>query len=113
MPEEYSAEDIQVIDLCSMDIVELLRNIEQRPMLLPERNIQSLDAFLNGWFVGRGYDADNGLMSRFSKYVDEQFENTSTHGWARMIAHYSHDSNDSLNRFFKMFDEFLKLDEEL
>jgi hypothetical protein len=89
-----------------MSFLELISTVENRPYFLGERTIQSLDTFINGWFIGRGYGADNGVMSKFNKFVEKRYEITTTHGWARTINHHSRDSYDALNQFFKLFNEF-------
>ena len=110
MSEEYSFKDIKVIDLVSMNFIELISELEKRPSILPERTILCLDALIHGWLIGRGYEADNGIMNRFNVFIEKQYGVTTTHGWARIIHHYSTDGYDGLQKFFELFNQFLKTD---
>jgi len=94
-----------------MSFLELMKQLEQRPYYFSEPTIQCLEAFLNGWFVGKGSKEDNELMSGFNKYVEAEFSVKTTHGWAQNILYYSQDSYDALNRFFKLFNTYLKSNE--
>ena len=108
MKEKFDPKNIQVIDLSSMSFLELMKQLEERPYYFSERTIQCLEAFLNGWFVGKGSAEDNELMSGFNKYVEAQFGVKTTHGWAQTILYYSQDSYDALEHFFKLFNTYIK-----
>ena len=108
MQEKFDSKNIQVIDLSSMGFLELMKQLEKRPYYFSERTIQCLEAFLNGWLVGKGSDEEQKLMSGFNQYVANQFGVKTTHGWAQTILYYSQDSHDALNHFFKLFNTYLK-----
>ena len=93
-----------------MSLIDLISELEKRQSILPERTILSLDALIHGWFIGRGYEADKGVMQRFNTFIEKQYDVNTSHGWARIINHYSTDGYEGLQKFFELFNQFLKND---
>ena len=100
---------IRVIDLSSIPMVEVLKEIEKRPLLwLSEENIQCLDSFLSGLKIGRGNrDVDSELLDGFQFFVSLQYnEKNTTRGWCKIIASHTAPSK-SLDKFFELLNEYL------
>lgn len=104
---EYTAEDINVIDTAKMTLAELVAQIEKRTlMFLPERHICYAATFLSGYLHGKSNGADWDIMCGFDRYIDAKFRITTTHGWARNILHLSSDPHSALDYFFRLFKEY-------
>ena len=106
--ENYSYENINVIDLRTKKLEEALLEIEKKPHLwLYENDLKCLYSFIQGWLVGRLSEEDEKLISDFDKYVVEKFgEGSSTAGWG-FILRKNIEGSEELELFYEIFHEFL------
>ena len=107
--DEYSVDQINIVDLRKKTFVEALLEIKKRPeMWLDESNISCLSSFINGWIVGRNEKADDSILEEFDRFVVDEFhEGNSTVGWSALIVKHCGE-NDSLASFYKLFDKYIQ-----
>ena len=108
MSENYSKNDISVIDISVMSLADALKEIEMRPYLwLPENNLKSLFAFINGWVHASGrprYEYE--LMQKFQRYIELEYGVTETFGWVQILTERSESEQCAFKLFFNKFDSF-------
>ncbi len=104
---EYSADQIRVIDLRKKTLTDALLEIEKRPWLwLHTNDVSHLKSFLNGWIVGRNNEKDEALLSDFDNFVVNEFnEGHSTAGWCNIIIEHCGEK-DTLSSFFNLFHKY-------
>lgn len=85
--------------------VDLIGFLTRRPeMYLGSKSIQILNAFLNGWDVGRKSKISDGeILSGFQPWIENKFTSKTTHHWSEIILYY----NSCVD--YKAFDDFIKL----
>lgn len=107
--DEYTADQINVIDLRQKTFVEVLLEIETRPwMWLSQNDVLCLKSFINGWVVGRNEKADEHLLADFDRFVVKEFdEGQSTLGWCALIVKHCGEK-DSLASFYELFNKYMK-----
>lgn len=95
-------------------LYEMLQRIKQRPgMYLGRCSITRLRAYLDGYMGSR---LDLGLpqteqereFQGFQGWIQKRYNITSSHGWDNIILFYSADERDALNKFFQLFEQFIK-----
>ena len=95
---------------------ELIAKIKKRPALyLGNASISHLQVFLDGYTFARrelkvpisNEEAD---FEDFQEWIEGKFNLPDTQSWAKIILFYSADERDALERFFQLFDEFVKRD---
>lgn len=107
MSETYDSSDIEVIDLTTMSLSQVIAELEKRPLMwLPEKHIMYLETFLNGYLFGKSKSTENELLTKFNRYIEKKYEIKTTHGWARNIYHMSSDPHAALDMFFEEIREF-------
>jgi len=93
---------------------ELIAKIKKRPALyLGNKSISHLQVFLDGYTFARrelkvpisNEEAD---FEDFQEWIEGKFNLPDTQSWAKIILFYSADERDALERFFELFDEFVK-----
>ena len=93
---------------------ELIAKIKKRPALyLGKESISHLQVFLDGYTFARrelkvpvsNEEAD---FENFQEWIEGKFNLPDTQSWAKIILFYSADERDALERFFELFDEFVK-----
>jgi hypothetical protein len=108
--------NVNKLDVKSEYFFDLLQRIKQRPgMYLGKCSITRLRAFLDGYETAR---AELGFpdteqqqqLDGFQEWIQERYKITSTHGWDSIILFFSVDEKDALDKFFKLLEEFLKID---
>ncbi|GAB2192060.1 hypothetical protein MAH1_36690 [Sessilibacter sp. MAH1] len=106
---EYTASDINVINLAKMSVTEVIKILESHTlMFLPEKHIGYAATFISGYLCGKGSGEDYEVMSGFDRYIERKFNITATHGWARNIYNNSTDPHSALEYFFVLFAEYLR-----
>lgn len=88
----------------------ILPEICKRPLTyLPERNVRSLFAFITGWLLASGSDDDDALMKEFYKYVEHEYGMRRVNiFWYEMIEALCPDQQETLGKFFEVYDKFIK-----
>ncbi|WP_163836660.1 hypothetical protein [Spartinivicinus ruber] len=78
-------------------------------MWLSARNIQCLDSFLTGWFIGNGNkQTENDTLKGVQKFVEIKYKQTNASlGWCDIIAS-NVDLSETLDTFFSLFHEYLE-----
>lgn len=84
-------------------------------MYLGRHSIICLQAFLSGYNVAhhelglppKQQDRD---FEEFSNWIREKYKIQTSQSWASIILFYSEDEGKALDRFFKLFEEFLNRD---
>ena len=100
-----------------LNLYDLLRKIKQRPSLyLGKRSLSHLHTFLDGYTfacrqLGIPLTEQEKKIEEFQEWIEIRFNQPSTQSWSRIILFYSEDETDALNRFFNLFEEFLKSEE--
>lgn len=93
---------------------ELLQKIKQRPALyLSKRSLSHLQVFLDAYtFARREVGIEMTEQERefedFQEWIEQRFNQPDTQSWSRIILFYSGDESDALDRFFELFEEFLR-----
>lgn len=109
MNEDYNISSINVIDFNSMNLCEIIFEIEKRPlMLLPEKHIKYLGTFINGYIYGSRSPEDSEIFVKFDRYIEKKYKINTTHGWVRNIDHMSSDPHTAFENFFNEFREYLE-----
>ncbi|MCX4030429.1 hypothetical protein H0A36_29060 [Endozoicomonas sp. SM1973] len=106
----YNSEDTKSINLINKSLVEVLSEVEKRPLLwLSERNIQCLDSFLTGWFIGKGnQQKESDVLKGVQKFIEAKFKQTNTSlGWCDIIVS-NVDPSETLDVFFSLFHEYIE-----
>lgn len=102
-----------------LDLYDLLSKIKQRPSLyLGKRSLSHLHVFLDGYIftcrqLGIPLTEQEKKFEEFQSWIEIRFNQVSTQSWSRIILFYSEDEAAALNRFFDLFEEFLKSEEVL
>ena len=110
MSQSYDTSKINVIDLSTKTLSEIILEIEARPMLwLPEEHIMYLTTFLDGHLHTANNPESNVLMSGFNRYIEKKYNIKTTHGWARNLNHMSFNPRKALDKFFLEFKEYIKI----
>ena len=100
-----------------LNLYDLLSKIKQRPSLyLGKRSLSHLHTFLDGYTfacrqLGITLTEQEKKFEEFQEWIEIRFDQPSTQSWSRIILFYSEDETDALNRFFNLFEEFLKSEE--
>ena len=99
-----------------MDAVyHILQKVKSKPnVYLGSPSIICLQAFLSGYNVaqyqlGESLNTPN-CFDGFQEWIQERFKIDSSQSWAKIILFYSAEERDALERFFQLFDEFVKRD---
>jgi len=95
-------------------VYDILQKVKNKPnVYLGSPSILCLQAFLSGYNVAQyqlGRESLNApdCFDGFQEWIQEKFKIESDQSWAKVILFYSADERDALERFFELFDEFLK-----
>jgi hypothetical protein len=95
------------------DFYDLLEKIKKRPpAYLGKYSIFSLQSFWDGYDFARRelslpLTAQETEFREFLKWLREKFKVETGQSWSSIILFHSADEKDALDRFFKLFDEFL------
>ncbi|MCE2027335.1 hypothetical protein [Sessilibacter corallicola] len=109
MDNDYEASRINVIDLSTKSLPEIIREIERRPLMwLPEKHIMYFSTFLDGYLHTSNDPDAHFIIKCFNVFIDNKYSIRTTHGWARNINHMSANPHDALDKFFKEFKEFIE-----
>ena len=90
-------------------VKEYIAAIRKRPKLYFGRNsILLFQAYLYGW-MNRDESSliDSDLMGLFQEWIIKKYDVKSSHSWADIILFYEIEENKALDKFFKLWDEFL------
>lgn len=87
-------------------------------MYLGRRSISHLQVFLDEYTFARrelgvSLTEQEREFEGFQEWIEQRFNQHSTQSWDRIILFYSEDERDALDRFFNLFEEFLKRDKNL
>ncbi len=95
-------------------VKRLIFRIKTRPELyIGSRSLSLLQAYLYGWLNrDEASVVDGNLIGEFQGWIAEKYRISSTQSWAQIILFYSVDERDALEKFFRLFDEFLKENEK-
>lgn len=97
-----------------LDLYDLLGKIKQRSSLyLGKRSLSHLHVFLDGYSfalrqIGIPITEQEKKFEEFQEWIENRFNQADTQSWSRIILFYAEDEADALNRFFDLFEEFLK-----
>ncbi len=97
----------------SNSFIELMHKIQKRPsMYLGKPSISSLSSFLAGYTLARREldipsTPEEENFSKFQAWIQKKFRISTGQSWEQIILFYSEDENSALNKFFKLFEEFL------
>lgn len=93
-------------------MLELIKKIEKRPSLyLGCHSINYLRVFLNGFLYAMPKDESIEFykdFEGFQAYTQKKYQVTTTQGWHQIILFYSANEADALDKFFEIFNDFLK-----
>ncbi|MEC4818118.1 MAG: hypothetical protein SAK29_33330 [Scytonema sp. PMC 1069.18] len=96
------------------DLYELLKSLKKRPgiFLGTDPSITKLDMYLRGYSlakreVGLPPTEQEQNFEEFQSWVQERYGIKSNQSWAKIIIFYSTDEQESLERFFELFEEYL------
>lgn len=95
-----------------MNIVQLIRNIEEQPSpYISKSYISCLIAYLHGWYHGLEEKDQlrlfSEVMSKFEHWIERKY-NIYTHNWRSILLLHSTDEYHALQLFFKEFNVFLQ-----
>ncbi|MDY6804086.1 MAG: hypothetical protein SXA11_09810 [Cyanobacteriota bacterium] len=94
-------------------VYDILQKVKNKPnVYLGSPSIMCLQAFLSGYNVAQ-YQLGESLntpdcFDGFQEWIQEKLKINSSQSWAKIILFYSADERDALERFFELFDEFVK-----
>jgi hypothetical protein len=97
-----------------LDLYDLLGKIKQRSSLyLGKQSLSHLHVFLDGYTFARRQlgiplTEQETKFEEFQEWIENRFNQADTQSWSRIILFYSEDESEALNRFFDLFEEFLK-----
>lgn len=100
-----------------LDLYDLLGKIKQRSSLyLGNRSLSHLHVFLDGYTFARRQlgipvTEQETKFEEFQEWIENRFNQADTQSWSRIILFYSEDEADALNRFFDLFEEFVKCEQ--
>jgi hypothetical protein len=92
-------------------IVELLNKIKKQPgTILGQPSARTLHAFLSGYAYGRkeSQPEDFKFLSGFNTWVHEQYDITSTQGWAQIIEFQSANEAEEMSLFWNLLERYLR-----
>jgi len=102
---------IEVIDLSSKTLSEIILEIEARPLMwLREKHIMYLATFIDGHLHTTNNPESHSLMNGFNKFIDKKYKISTTHGWANNLNYMSVNPHDALDMFFEEFKIYLEKD---
>ena len=93
---------------------ELITKIQKRPALyLGKESISNLQVFLDGYTFARRelkvpISNEEEDFEDFQEWIEKKYNLQDTQSWTKIILFYSVDERDALERFFELFDEFVK-----
>ncbi|RUT07016.1 hypothetical protein DSM106972_022770 [Dulcicalothrix desertica PCC 7102] len=97
------------------NLYELISKIQKRPsMYLGKPAISNLRSCIAGYILARRElavaqtEQEKGF-TEFQSWVQEKFNISSSQSWDKIILFYSEDEREALERFFELFQEYLKL----
>ena len=96
------------------NLYQILQNIEKRPsMYLGKAAISNLRSYLSGYLIakrelGISSTEQEQEFNQFTDWVKQKFHINSDQSWDKIILFYSEDEKIALERFFELFNEFLK-----
>ncbi|MBD6617704.1 hypothetical protein FNW02_18175 [Komarekiella sp. 'clone 1'] len=97
-----------------VDLYDLIHNIRKRPaMYLGRASISNLRTFLAGYCfarrqIGIPQISQEQQFSKFQTWTQQKFNLTSNQTWDQIILFFSQDEHTALEKFFKLFDEFIQ-----
>lgn len=97
-----------------LKLYDLLAKIKQRPSLyLGKRSLSHLHVFLDGYSfacrqIGIPVTEQEKDFAEFQEWIEHRFNQENTQSWSRIILFYTEDEADALNRFFELFEDFLR-----
>ena len=98
---------------------DLLQKVKQRPALyLGKHSLSHLQVFLDAYtFARRELGIEITEQERefedFQEWIEQRFNQPDTQSWSRIILFYSGDESDALDRFFELFEDFLRRHQSL
>lgn len=93
------------------DIQDLIVKIKERPgMFLTDYSVYSVKAFIDGYTMYKEKDLE--LMYGFQNYIIDKFNFPKVLSWDKVIRVYSNSDKESMESFFKLFNEFLEQNKE-
>ncbi|HLP90025.1 MAG TPA: hypothetical protein VK184_15720 [Nostocaceae cyanobacterium] len=96
------------------NLYNLLQNIKKRPaMYLGRNSIFSLQSFLDGYYfarreIGIPLTEKESEFQTFLQWIRERFNVETGQLWSSIILFHSADEKSAVDRFFILFDEFMK-----
>jgi hypothetical protein len=109
--DAYRSENVRVIKPPGT-FYGLLAMIREQPrMLLGQKSLRVLDAWLHGYRyakmeAGSPLSAEEDEFRQFDAFVCEKYRWLDTGGWVAKVAYCHRDDADAFDEFFKLLDEF-------
>ena len=108
MSQSYDASMINVIDLSTKTLSDIIFEIEARPLMwLPEKHIMYFATFLDGHLQTTSNRESQFMINGFDRFIDKKYNISTTHGWARNLNYMSANPHDALDKFFEEFKIYL------
>ncbi len=91
-------------------IVELIKEIRENPtMYIGKYSVVRLEMFLLGWLhAHKGTVSDSNVFFDFLESVKQHYQVKVSVPGADVISLFSYDEKDALEKFFKLFEEYLE-----
>ncbi len=92
-------------------IVDIINKIEKRPvMYIGKNSILTLKAFLDGWYLRAPKTIiDGNIIDGFQESIEKKYNCLENKSWSDILMDHSKNESDSLDLFFKEFNEYKKM----
>ncbi len=96
------------------NLYQILQNIEKRPLMyLGKAAISNLRSYLSGYLIAKRelgiYPTEQKEeFNQFTDWIGQKFNINSAQSWDKIILFFSEDEKVALDRFFELFNEFIK-----
>lgn len=96
------------------NLFQLLEKIEKRPsMYLGKAGISNLRSYISGYLIAK---RELGIIpteqeqefNQFTNWIKQKFNISPQQSWDKIILFYSEDERLALEKFFELFNEFIK-----
>ena len=101
------------------NLYQLLEKIKKRPsMYLGKAEITNLRSYISGYLIAK---RELGIIpseqeqefNQFTNWIKQKFNISSQQSWDKIILFYSEDEKLALENFFELFNEFIKLKDQV
>ena len=108
---EYDPSAVKTMPGHASGLLELIDVLRGNMLLIGQQRVACLSSFIEGFLFGcPEEESEKGrrIMAKFNRGVRQRFRTRTSHGWARIVEFHSHGDVDSLDLFWRLWDEFEK-----